>query len=128
MPTDEFELNARWHSRPQDGGLLISGAAELGAKIVEFVTLDQKTLAPYQLTADTPQQVAYAGVVNGNVVIVNADQPMTVQITSASGVLQSIPIDDQLIIISRTVPITAIQLVRTPGTLTNVAVFVGEMA
>ena len=129
MPTDTFTLNAEWTTRPQDGALFRSGAAPIGpTKILEQVTLDEKNLASYQLSADAAQSVAFAGVVNAHVVIVNCDQPITLQLTSSAGVLQSIPVDDQFVLISRTNAVTALSLVRTPATLTNVSVFVGEMA
>lgn len=128
MPTDQFHLSAQWSTRPQTGGLLSSGAPFLYAPISEYVTLDAKTDGSYALESDSPLAVQFGGVVNANVVIINCDEPITVQLTSTDGTNQVIPVDDTLIIISRTDAYTAINLVRTPATLTNIVVFLGEQA
>jgi hypothetical protein len=92
----------------------------------EYVTLDAKNLEPSQLTVDTPVAVNFGGVTNCNVLIIQSDRPITVTVTSAAGTSQSFPCDGYLQLISRTVPITAVSLTRTPATLTNVSVFLGE--
>jgi hypothetical protein len=109
--------------------MLRSGAVPVGpTPINEVVTLDEKNLDQYTLTADAAQAVSFGGVTNAHVVIVSADRPITVRLTSAAGAVQAIPVDDQIVIISRTSPFTAITLTRTPATLTNVNVFLGEKA
>jgi hypothetical protein len=128
VPTDLFKLSVQWGTRPQDGALLQSGAAAITAPIQEYLTLDEKNLDQYQLTSDSPQAVGFGGVANANVLIVSSDRKVMVQVTSADGTAQAIPCDDQLIVISRTVPITAVSLTRVPATLTNVSVFLGESA
>lgn len=129
MATDAFKLQAQWSTTPQDGGLLRSGAPPIGpTPISETVVLDAKNVDEYTLTSDSAQPIAFGGVVNANVVIISCDRPITVILTSVSGTNQVISIDDQLIILSRTTPYTAISVQRTPATLTTVFAFVGEKA
>lgn len=128
MPADLFTLQGQWGTSPQTGGLLGSGATGLLTPILEQVTLDEKQLAQYDLTSDSPQVVDFGGVTNANVVIIACDRKVRVRITTTDGATQSIPVDDTLILISRTVAVTAIDLTRVPATETNVAVFLGEKA
>lgn len=109
--------------------MLRSGAPPVGpTPIVESVVLDEKNLDQYTLTADAPQAVAFGGVTNAHVLIVSTDQKVKVTVTSADGSSQAIPCDGQLILISRSVPITAVTLTRVPATLTTAFVFLGEKA
>lgn len=136
MSLDNFQFNARWSAKPQAspapfGSALPAPIASASASgdLDWFFTLDAKNYSQYQLQNDSPAtQVAFGGVVNAHVLIVSSDQPITVQLTSAFGVLQQAPCDGSLIVISQLKPVTSIALVRAPGTLTNVSVFVGEMA
>jgi hypothetical protein len=129
VPTDLFKITGQWGTAPQDGGLLRSGAAPIGpTPISETVTLDQKNLVSYTLNADAVQAVAFGGVVNCHVLVVESDRKVKVRVTSADGAVQSIPCDGFLQIISKSVPFTAIDLTRQPAVLTNVSVFLGEKA
>ncbi len=55
-----------------------------------------------------------------------ADRKVTVRLTSADGVQQSIPCDGELMITSRSVPFTAVDLTRVAGQETRVKVFLGQ--
>jgi len=129
VPTDLFRLQGQWSTSPQDGGLLRSGAAPIGPTPVnECVTLDEKTLDCIQLASDGPQSVAFGGVARANVVVIQADKKIDALLTSADGTAQVVPVDGTFVLITRTVPVTAISLTRVPATLTNVNVFIGEKA
>jgi len=108
--------------------MLASGAAALLTQILEQVTIDEKNLVTYDLTSDSAQVVAFGGVANANVLIIATDRKVKVRVTSADGATQAIPVDDTLILISRTVPITAVDITRVPATETHVSVFLGEKA
>ena len=109
--------------------MLHSGAVPIGpTPINATVILDEKQPAQYTLNADGPQVVAFGGVTNAHVLDISTDRPITVTVTSAAGAAQVIPVDGELHLVSRTVPITAVSLTRTPATLTNVNVFLGEKA
>lgn len=133
MGLDNFQLSARWSAKPQASAVaslpaLVPSVA-IEEAIEQFFTLDAKNHSQYQLAIDTPaQQVSFGGVVNAHIVKVTSDQPITVQFTSAQGILQQMPCDGLIIVISQAKPISSIALQRTPGLLTNVSVFVGEIA
>lgn len=128
MPKSSFQLTGQWQATPLDGGLLSSGAISDSAPISEQVTLAQKNPGEYDLLVDTPVAVAFGGVVSANVIVISTDRPITVRLTSPSGAIQSVPVDDFLAIISRTNAYTAIDLTRQPATETHVSVFLGQKA
>lgn len=128
MPTDLFSIQGQWSTSPQTGGLLASGAAALLTPILEQMSLDEKQVATYDLVGDSPQSIAFGGVTNANVVIIAATRKVRARLTSADGSQQSIPIDGLAILISRSVPFTALDLTRVPATDTDVAVFLGQKA
>lgn len=128
MPTSQFHFVGQWDAVPQSGGLLASGAISSRAPINEYVTLDAKQDAEYDLVSDAPHVVAFGGVTNANIVIIFTDRPITVTLTSSAGATQVIAIDDMVTIISRTVAYTAISITRTPATEAHVTVFLGEKA
>jgi len=105
-----------------------SGAVKLGAQICETVTLDQKQTDGYTLSSDSAQVIAFGGVANAHVVIITCDEPCKAALTCLDGSAQVVDFDDLLLIISRTNPYTAITVTRTPATLTNISVFLGEKA
>jgi len=129
VPTDLFKIQGQWSTSPQDGGLLMSGAAPIGpTPINESVTLDEKDLNSIKLSGDGAVAVPFGSVANAHVVVIQSDRKVMVRLTSADGATQAIPVDGYLQLISRSVPFTAIDLTRVPATLTNVSVFLGEKA
>ena len=91
--------------------------------ILAFKHYDEPTL-----DVDAPVAADFGSVTNASVVIISVEngKKITVQVTSADGVDQSIPVDDTLILLCRSVPVTAINLTRVPATATKVKVFLGE--
>lgn len=107
--------------------MLNSGAASELAAINETVMLALKNgQDDYLLDVDTPVPVAFGGVTNANVVVIFADRKVRVRLTSADGALQSVPVDGMVILISKTVPFTAIDLTRVLAQETRAKVFVGQ--
>lgn len=122
---DFFTLSGSYEVRPATGSPSLDPS--IVTTVLETTTLKQKHLDSIDLTVDTPVSVAFGGVVNAHVVIVKAvGGKIRVRLSSADGALQSVPVDDFLILESLTVPITAMDLTRTPATATTVKVFLGE--
>lgn len=124
---DSFKLTGGYEVTPLSNPL--SFAASIAAPINEARTMKAKTLTDVLLDADAPEAVAFGDVANANVVILKAiGGKVTAAITSADGNAQAIPFDTYLILMSETVPVTAITLTRVAGTETTVRVFLAEKA
>ncbi len=96
----------------------------------EEETLSVKNYDELNLAVDTAVSVNFGGVTNAAVVLIAVQNGLkvTARITSADGTLQAIPVDDTLILICRSVPVTAITLTRLAATATTVRVFLGQQA
>ena len=105
-----------------------SGCPTITIPFDEEVVLAEKHYVEPNLTVDTPVVVGFGGVTNAHVVVIAPDngKKVTARLTSADGTEQAIPVDDTFILITRTVPVTAIDLTRVAGTATKVKVFLGE--
>lgn len=104
-----------------------SGAATVKSPITEEVTLNFKAIQRVNLTADAPVAVDFCGLTNAHVVILaTTGGKVSARFTSADGATQAIPVDDFFALVSRSVPITALDLTRVAGTLTTVDIFLGE--
>ena len=124
---DTFKIVGSWGTSPQSGSLLNSGAASELAAINETVMLALKNgQDDYTLTGDAPVAVAFGGVTDANVVVIFTDRKIRVRLTSADGAAQAVPVDGMAILISKSVPFTAIDLTRVPAQETRVKVFVGQ--
>jgi hypothetical protein len=125
--SDVFSLNGSYQTVPTSGNL--SGLPEVSALLSERVSLQNKVLGHYELLADAPQVVALGGLTNVNVLVIKASGgKVKVTVSSADGATQVLPVDPLLILIDRTVPITAISLTRVASTDTTVDLFLGELA
>lgn len=68
------------------------------------------------LGTDAPESIAFGDLTNAHVVWLKATGgKVRARLTSADGAQQAIPVDPVLILVSRTVPITAIDLTRVSG-------------
>ena len=114
--------------QPQVGLPLGSGCPTFAFPFDEVETLAVKHYDEPTLTVDTPVPVDFGSVTNAAVIVISVANGLKVvaQITSADGVDQAVPVDDTLILFSRTVPVTAINLTRVPATATKVKIFLGE--
>ena len=125
--SDLFKIVGSWGTTPQTGSLLGSGAASELAPICESVVLALKNgQDTYVLGVDTPVPVAFGGVTNANVIVIFSNRKITLRLTSADGALQAVPCDGLLVLISKTVPYTAIDMTRVAAQETSVRVFIGE--
>ena len=124
---DAFRLSGSYSTTPTSG--TPSGDPEVEALIEESVGLTSKTIGVYALTVDTPVTVDFGGLTNANVIAIRAvGGKVKARLTSADGSTQAVPVDPLLLSISKTVPVTAIDLTRVAGVATTVRVFLGERA
>jgi hypothetical protein len=123
---DQFVLSGSYTVTPLS---LTSLDPSLATTIDEPLSLKSKQFSDITLSVDTPVAVPFGTVVNAHVVILKAlGGKVKARITSADGSTQAIPFDTFLILMSQTVPITAIDLTRVLATATTVKVFLGEKA
>jgi hypothetical protein len=123
----QFALTGGYTTTPLDG--VPSLAPNVDAPIDESMVITKKTESDIDLNVDTPVPVAFGGVVNASIVILKTvGGKIKARLTSADGTTQSIPVDSTFILISRSVPFTAIDLTRVPATPCQVRVYVGEVA
>lgn len=128
---DNFSLQGSIQTSPASGSP--SGVFALIASLDEQLTLVRKHQDEVLLDVEGPVSIAFGGVVNAHVVVlkVSAGPKVKARFTSTDGAVQAIPIDPFFLVITRgsnspVVPITAIDLTRTPGFDTTVEIFLGE--
>jgi len=123
---DQFVLSGSYTVTPLS---LTSLDPSLATPIDEPLALKSKQPSDITLSVDTPVAVPFGTLVNAHVVILKAlGGKVKARLTSADGTTQAIPFDSFLILMSQTVPITAIDLTRVLTTATTVKVFLGEKA
>jgi hypothetical protein len=125
---DAFALTGSYTTTPNTGApSLLAG---LGAPIDEEFQISEKALvAGLDLSVDSAVVIPFGSVTNANIVIIKSPvNKVKARLTSADGSVQAIPVDGVLILISQTVPFTALDLTRLPGVDTVVDVFLGQIA
>lgn len=124
---DAFKLLGSYETQPLTSPL--SFAASVIAQINEAKQIKVKQAYDVELTVDTPVAVNFGGVVNANIIILKSvGGKVRARLTSADGSLQAIPFDTYWILMSESVPVTAIDLTRVAGTATTCRVFLAEKA
>jgi hypothetical protein len=124
---DAFKLLGSYETSPL--GNPLSFAPNIIAQISESKTVKAKQIEDVTLDVDTPIAVPFGGVINAHIIILKATGgKVKARVTSADGAVQAIPFDTYWILMSESVPITAIDLTRVAGTLTTVRVFLAEKA
>lgn len=123
---DNFLLQGRWNTEPES--FTVSGCPTFNTLFEEEFRLEQKLYQDIKLESDVAESVSFGDVTNANVVLIKTNYKISARFTSADGALQTLPIDQLLYIISKTVPFTAIDLTRLAGQDTKVKVFIGEKA
>ena len=124
---DSFKLLGSYELNPL--GNPLSFAPSIVAQISESKQIKYKEVTTIDLTTDSPVSVAFGGVTNANIVILKAvGGKVRMRATSADGTLQSIPFDTYFILMSDSVPVTAIDLTRAAGIPSTVRIFIAEKA
>lgn len=97
--------------------------------ITSSLSLTRKDFDTVVLDADAPVDVNFgSGVTEAAVVVMKATGgKVRARLTSADGSQQSVPVDDLQVVVSQSVPFTAIDLTRVPGVSTSVDVFLGQI-
>lgn len=122
---DTFNLQGSYQSSPLIGTL--SAQQTITAPIAEVVQLTNREVGQYTLNADAATPVNFGGLSRAHVVIVKVvGAGITLRLTSAAGTQQLIPVDSFFVQITQTTPITAIDLIRSPGVQTLVNTFLGQ--
>lgn len=122
---DSFKLLGSYETLPL--GSPLSFAPSIVAQINEQRTLKAKHVQDVELTADAPAAVSFGGVASAHVVVLKAvGGKVRARLTSPDGIQQAVPFDTYLILMSESVPVTALDLTRVAGTATSVRVFLGE--
>jgi hypothetical protein len=124
--TDIFNLVGDFETRPGSGSRSID--PEVRSRIAERMALSMKTMEDLELDVDSPVDVDMSNLDEANVVIIKTDQKVRARLTSSDGAAQAIPVDGVLVLISRTVGVTAIDLTRLTGLTTATRIFLGERA
>jgi len=126
--SDTFKLHGDYTSSP--ASCSPSASPTISAPLEEAITLARSpTLAEYELTADAVQAVAFGPATNANVIVIKTvGGKVMARFTSADGATQAIPVDSFLVVISESVPFTALDLTRVSGVTTTVRVLLGEKA
>jgi len=123
--SDTFRLQGTYSTTPLVG--VPSGFPSLAAPINEIAQLAGKQPGQYTLDTDAAVDVAFGGLSAANVVIIKAvGGPIRVRLTTGSESDQVVRVDSFLVLLSYTVPYTAIDLTRSPGVETIVEVFLGQ--
>ena len=122
---NQFVLSGGYTTTPLEG--VPSFAPNIDAPIDEAMTIRTKTEYDQDLTVDTPVALQFGGIASANVVILKSTSgKFRARLTSADGTQQSVPVDSVLVLITQSVPITAIDLTRLPATATTVRVYLAE--
>ena len=127
--SDVFKVHGSYTSEPASS-CTSSGSVTVSAPIDEIVTFKRSpTIAEYELTSDALQTVPFGPATNAHVVLIKTvGGKVRVRLTSADGTTQAIPVDSFLLVISESVPFTALDLLRVAGVITTVKVLLGEKA
>lgn len=97
------------------------------APINEVKNVQAKMSTVIDLAADAPVAIPFGSMPSVNIVILKSTGGKVIaRFTSADGALQSIPFDTYLILMSDSVPFTAIDLTRVAGNETFVRVFIAQ--
>lgn len=86
-------------------------------------------MGEFELTDDSPVSVPLAALSRAHAVFVKTvGGKVRVRLTSADGSSQAIPVDSMLLLISESVPFTAIDITRAAGVPVTVRVLLAEAA
>lgn len=123
---DLFRMSGSYATTPATGAQA-SADPQVSASIDERLSLANKTQVNVVLDDDLPRAVDLGGLSSAHVLVMRANGgKVRARFTSADGSVQAVPVDPFFVVISRTVPITALDLTRQTGVPVTVKVFMGE--
>ena len=103
-----------------------SGVPSVGVPLNESIELQQAITTRVVLSSDSPVAVGLNGMSGVHAIQLRADGKVRARLTSADGSQQAIPVDKLLVLISESVPFTALDLTRVAGTETIIDVTFGQ--
>ena len=125
--SDIFAITGSYSATPASG--TPSADPIITAALDERLMLATEQYSQLTLTSDTPVALPLGGLSSINALIVKCvGGKVRVRITSADGSQQAVPVDTFLALISASVPMTAVDVTRTPGVQTIVRYFLGQKA
>ena len=120
-----YTLNGEWSAAPTVG--VPTGEPSVLAPLRESIALSRVSSQEFDLSSDSAVSVNLNGLTEIHVLsIKTVGGKVRAQLTSADGTTQSVPVDSVLVLISSSVPVTALTLTRVAGTSTKVHLFMGE--
>jgi hypothetical protein len=128
MASNTITLSGRLTITPP-AAVVSSLTAQVLFDIMKKLPADDFIDTPYTLVADAPAVVAFGGVatLGASILMLSSDQPITALLTSGAGAAQAIPCDDMIILFAKSVPFTALSLVRPPGIISKVRVVLAAL-
>lgn len=124
---DLFAITGSYSATPASGSP--SGDPIITAPLDERQMLATEQYSQLTLTADTPASLPFGGLTEATVLVVKVvGGKVRVRITSTDGSQQAIPVDSFLALTCASVPLTAVDVTRTPGVQTIVRYFLGQKA
>lgn len=122
-----FQLVGSYSAVPAFGAP--SADPDVTAGFDERLKLAKKHVDVLNLAADAFAPVALGGLSNVHVLVVKCPgRRCVLRLTSAAGSQQLVPVEELAILVSISVPFTAIDVQRAAGVITIVKVFLGEKA
>jgi hypothetical protein len=125
--SEVFSFASNFQTVPSGGSSCCSDGPDTNESINFRALLASHQSKAVQLTSDSSFAVGFDGTI-ANVLIIQSDQRILASYTSTLVASQVIPVDPFNIIVSRTAPFSALVLTRQPGILTNVRIFMGQIA
>lgn len=125
--SDIFAITGSYSATPASG--TPSADPIITAALDERLMLATEQYSQLTLTSDSPVALPLGGLSAINALIVKCvGGKVRVRITSADGSQQAVPVDTFLALMSASVPMTAVDVTRTPGVQTIVRYFLGQKA
>lgn len=101
----------------------------VSASLDERMMLANEIVSQITLDSEGPISLPLGPLAAVNLIVLKvAGDPVTVRLTSSAGTEQAFPVDTFFSLFSRSEDITAIDVTRTPGSLTAIKYFLGEKA
>lgn len=128
--SNTFKLHGDISAGPSCSGGSPSGWPNVVMALDESLALDGAPMVvEYELTSDAVQAVSFGGLADASVVVIKSiGGKVRARLTSADGATQAIAVDTFALLISESVPYTALDLMRVAGTETQVKVLLGKKA
>jgi hypothetical protein len=125
---DVFRLSGEFSAAPAVFDLGVQQPPETLGALLHTLYLTRRLVATVSLSGDAPVSVGLGALTGAHAIILQSTAKVRARLTSSDGVQQAVPVDPLAILLSRAVPVTALDLTRLSGTATEVQVFLGEKA